>query len=112
MAAVAKSAENRRKNGSAPLGEKPTKSASSLSAGVKPAQSLEDASIVAIAPRRFEMTSTILWQARAAAIREWHWPADISPEDFLDTYLFISFKQRGILLGAYQVIGKEGDGHR
>ncbi len=58
---------------------------------------------VMIAPKRFEMESTLLWQAREVAIREWDWPTDISPGDFLDTYLFESFKQRGVMLGAYQI---------
>jgi len=65
---------------------------------------LDNAVAVAIAPRRFEMDSALLWQARAAAIKEWDWPNDIEPGDFLDTFLFEAFKQRGIILGAYQVI--------
>ncbi|MFA5391743.1 MAG: hypothetical protein WC331_10015 [Candidatus Omnitrophota bacterium] len=65
-----------------------------------------EAVAVTIAPKRFEMESTLLWQAREVAIREWDWPTDISPGDFLDTYLFESFKQRGVMLGAYQIIDR------
>ncbi len=75
----------------------------------KPAASIAEANIVAISPKRFEMSSALLWQAREAAIREWNWPADISPEDFLDTWLYESFKQRGIILGGYQVVRKGRD---
>ena len=68
-----------------------------------------------IMPKAFSMSSTLLWQAMNAAINEWGWPADMSPEMFLDAYLYISFKQRGIILGGYSVIKdteKEGgNGH-
>jgi len=85
-------------------------SSGSTSSGMKTATGLADAQIVAISPRRFETTSNLLWQARQAAINELDWPADISPEDFLDTWLFLSFKnlkRRSIILGAYQVVTKE-----
>ena len=39
-----------------------------------------------------------------AAKREWKWPINMTPQQFLDTYLYESFKQRGLLLGAYQVL--------
>lgn len=64
-----------------------------------------------ILPKAFSMSSTILWQAMNAAINEWGWPADITPEMFLDAYLYISFKQRGIILGGYSVIREEDDGN-
>ena len=73
----------------------------------KSASTLDDAVSVTITPKTFTMSSILLWQAREAAIREWNWPADITPEDFLDTYLFESFKQRGIILGGYQVIDRK-----
>lgn len=74
-----------------------------LSSGARPTTNLADAAILTISPQTFTMSPTLIWQAREAAIREWGWPPDISPEDFLDTYLYISFKQRGIMLGGYQV---------
>lgn len=77
------------------------------SGGAVPTTNLDDASLVTISPKQFTMTSSLLWQAREAAIREWGWDPSISPEDFLDTYLYVSFKQRGIILGGYQVFGKD-----
>ncbi|MBU2009264.1 MAG: hypothetical protein KJ624_05465 [Chloroflexi bacterium] len=68
---------------------------------------IAEAQTVTIVPKTFTMSSVLLWQAREAAIREWNWPADISLEDFVDTYLYRSFKQRGIILGGYQVLGKD-----
>jgi hypothetical protein len=62
-----------------------------------------EAVIVAISPKRFETTSTLLWQGREAAIREWGWPKDITIEDFLDTFIYCAFKERGIILGGYVV---------
>ena len=72
------------------------------------AAQLAESTSVMISPKTFQMSSALLWQAREAAIVEWDWDADLSVEDFLDTYLYVSFKQRGIILGGYQVIGKEG----
>ena len=106
--AQAKFMENTRKrreeqggNGSRPA----TKPSAALTRA--PAGNIQESISVAITPRRFEMSSTLIWQALAAAIREWNWPKDITPEDFLDTYLYHSFKQRGILLGGYQVLETE-----
>jgi hypothetical protein len=76
-------------------------------AGTERAKNLDDSVSVTIAPKTFTMSPTLIWQAREAAIREWGWPADISPEDFLDTFIYIAFKQRGIMLGGYQVIDEK-----
>ena len=72
-----------------------------------PTTNPSEASLVTITPKQFTMSSDILWQARRAAIKEWGWDPNISLEDFLDTYLYISFKQRGIILGGYRVVDEE-----
>jgi hypothetical protein len=56
---------------------------------------------VCLSTKVFKISLTLLWQPREAAINVWHWTADISMEDFLDTYLFYSFKQRGVVLCRY-----------
>lgn len=71
------------------------------------ASSLSEAATLFIIPRKFEMSSLLLWQAMEVAINEWGWPRDITPEDFLDTYLYQTMKQRGIILGAYKVVDEE-----
>ena len=81
--------------------------AQTTSGGAEPNANLAEASTVIVSPKQFTMTSTLLWQARDAAIREWGWDPNITPEDFLDTYLYVSFKQQRIILGAYQVVDKE-----
>lgn len=73
---------------------------------------LDSAVSVVISPKSFSMNSVLLWQAREAAIQEWGWDSSLTPEDFLDTYLYVSFKQRGIILGGYQVIRRDGDGSK
>lgn len=73
--------------------------------GVKVATTLAEAQTLTIYPKSFTMSSTLVWQAREAAIRELGWPADITAEDFLDSWLFLSMKAQGILLGGYQLIG-------
>lgn len=75
--------------------------------GTKPiepsARSIRDAVRIRIIPQILTMNSTLLWLAMEAAINEWEWPQNITPEEFVDTYLYLSFKQRGITLGGYQV---------
>jgi len=67
-----------------------------------------EAALVCISPKVFETSSTLLWLAREAAIKHWGWSEDITPEDFLDTYLYFSFKQYGIILGSYMVADNQG----
>lgn len=80
--------------------------------GAKSTTALAEAQTLTIYPKRFEMSSVLLWQAREAAIREWGWPPDISAEDFLDTFLHFAFMQRGILLGGYTVLEKRDGQNR
>jgi len=72
--------------------------------GAKLAGNLNEAVSVSISPRTFVMDSSLIWAAMEAAIREWHWPKNMTPAQFIDTYLFESYKQRGLLLGAYTVM--------
>lgn len=68
------------------------------------AVTLAEAVRVRIIPREFALdSSNLFWQAMEVAINEWGWPEDIRPQDFLDTYLYVTMKQRGIILGGYQV---------
>jgi hypothetical protein len=71
---------------------------------------LRESTFTEVSPRTFRMNSAMIWQAREAAINEWGWPTDMTPEEFLDTYLYISFKQRGIILGGYTVLSPSRDG--
>ena len=66
----------------------------------------EEASIITITPRRFETTSALIWQAKLVTELEWGWPK-FPMQDWLDTLLYITFKQRGILLGGYVVLDRE-----
>jgi len=79
------------------------------SAGVKTTADLEEAAIIAISPRRFELTSSLLWQAMEVTRREWGWN-ELSPGDWLDTYLYETMRQRGILLGGYVKLERRSDG--
>jgi len=65
---------------------------------------------VTVVPKAFTTPSTMIWQAMQAAINEWGWPADMEPGHFLDAYLYISFKQRGITLGGYTVLENNNNG--
>ena len=76
----------------------------------RPATSIEEANTVVVNPRRFEMSSLLLWQAKLATEREWGWPV-YPPGDWLDTFLFNAFKKFGIVLGGYVVVKDEEDKH-
>ena len=73
-------------------------------AGGKFTSNIGEAVSLSIAPRAFTMDSSLVWAAMEAAKREWKWPINMTPQQFLDTYLYESFKQRGLLLGAYQIL--------
>ena len=76
-------------------------------------ESLINAVKVTIVPKTTTISSIMLWQAMQAAINEWEWPEDMTVEHFLDRYLYVSFKQRGITLGGYTVTTiEEGDDGR
>lgn len=79
-----------------------------------PKGSLGESVKMTIIPKAFTTSSYMIWQAIQAAIEVWGWPADIEPGKFLDIYLYVSFKQRGITLGGYTVTrieegGNDGD---
>jgi hypothetical protein len=51
-----------------------------------------EAVVVKIIPKEFTMTTTKPWSAMKATIEKWGWPPDISPSDWLDKYLEITFE--------------------
>lgn len=63
---------------------------------------LAEANLVRVEPKAFTTQSVLIWQAQEVAQREWGWPK-METGDFLDTFLYHAFEQRGITLGAYIV---------
>ncbi len=70
---------------------------------VKTTTVIEEASIFANVPKKMEFTSVLLPLAKHVCEKEWHWPV-LSLGDFVDTFLYETMKQRGIILSAYQVV--------
>ena len=64
---------------------------------------LAEAQVVAFIPKEFRANSVLLQVAKAVCENEWKWP-NMSLGDWLDTYLYITMKQRGIVLGSYQKV--------
>ncbi len=64
--------------------------------------SVEDAAILGFTPRRFEVNSTLLWQAKYVCEHEWGWP-EMDMGDWLDTFMFYAFKRFGVVLMGYVV---------
>lgn len=65
---------------------------------------LSSASEVRFVPRIFTTTYTpIMQQAQDAAIKYFGWRANMPFENFLDTVLYLYFKEHGIVLGQYTV---------
>lgn len=85
---------------------KGSKSDKSNGQGSRFTTTLAEASMVAFVPKELRTTSTLLQIAKAVTEREWSWP-EMEIGDWLDTYLFHTMKQRGIILGGYQVLTKE-----
>ena len=72
---------------------------------------IAEATSIVFKPKVYEMeTPAIIWQAMEAAIKVWGWPEDMTPEQFVDAFLRLSFAQRGIYLGSYVVV-KPGEEH-
>jgi len=66
-------------------------------------KSIGEAAWIRVIPREFTISATIFWSAMEATINYWGWPADISPEDWLDKYLRITMEQRDVNLGPSRV---------
>ena len=72
---------------------------------------IAEATTIVFKPTVYEMEApAIIWQAMEAAIKVWGWPPDMTPEQFVDAFLRLSFAQRGIYLGSYVVV-KPGEEH-
>jgi hypothetical protein len=65
---------------------------------------LGQASEIRFVPRIYTTTYTpIMMQAQDAAVKWFGWRANMPFENFLDTVLFLYFKEKGITLGQYEV---------
>ena len=91
LASSAKGGRSRKQEGKVPgaPGEAPAEAPGEVGSkdgkdgkGTKVAATIAEAQFLTIYPKSFTMSSSLVWQAREAAIREWNWPADITPEDF------------------------------
>lgn len=88
----------------------PSGQPAAMTTGEAQVKGLAEAVSVNVVPKPFTMTSSLIWQARIAAIQQFGWNEDITPSQFLDAWLFISFKQRGVLLGGYTVLAPKRSG--
>lgn len=61
-----------------------------------------EANIIEVVSRRVEINSMLLQIAKKVTEEEWNWPV-LEMGDWLDTFLFWTMKQKGIVIGAYQV---------
>jgi len=75
----------------------------------KVATSAETASFFSIVPKTFSFSAMLLQMTKRICETEWGWP-EMDMGDFLDTYLFWTMKQRGVEMGGYQILGKNGNG--
>lgn len=64
---------------------------------------VEHSVIATIKPRDATIYSSLLWQAKQAAIKVLGWPADMTDSQFLDKWLKKSFAAFGIHIGDYWV---------
>ena len=65
---------------------------------------LATASQIKFVPRIYTVDYTpIMRCGQEASIREWGWPEDMPLDDFLDTVIYMCFKEHGITLNTYSV---------
>jgi len=72
------------------------------------ASSASEANVLAIIPKSFTVNSLLLQVAKKVTEEEWHWPA-MDMGDWIDTYLFWTMKQRGVVIGSYQMVPRNGN---
>lgn len=73
---------------------------------------LANASQIKFIPRIYTVDYTpIMRGAQEAAIRVWKWRDDMPLGNFLDTILYIFFKEHGIILAAYIVEEEKEEAH-
>ena len=60
------------------------------------AESLAGASIIRVIPRSFNLSPVYLWRAKETCINQWGWPADMSDEDFVDTFFYVMCYKCGV----------------
>jgi ParB family chromosome partitioning protein len=73
---------------------------SSPEAKYKSAAAPEEANIFVVTTKKYEISSMLLLIAKHVCEVEWNWPK-MSVDDFVDTYLYYTMKQRGIVIGAH-----------
>jgi hypothetical protein len=59
--------------------------------------------VATIKPREAIIYSSLLWQAKQAAIKVYGWPADMTDSQFLDKWLKKSMAAFGVHIGDYWV---------
>lgn len=72
------------------------------------AASAAEANVLAIIPKSFTVNSLLLQVAKKVTEEEWHWPV-MDMGDWIDTYLFWTMKQRGVVIGSYQMVSRNGN---
>lgn len=76
--------------------------ANRMPAAGRPVGNIREAARVRFIPKEFVLeASPILFQAMEVAANEWHWPAEMTPQDFLETYIYRTMKQLGYTLHGY-----------
>ena len=69
--------------------------------------SLLEANTIAIVPKVMQISSSLLPVGMAITEKEWNWPKDMDPGDWLDTFIFEVFKANGILIGAWLNVSQQ-----
>lgn len=78
------------------------KGANRMPAAGRPVGNIREAARVRFIPKEFVLeASPILFQAMEVAVNEWHWPAEMTPQDFLETYIYRTMDQLGYVLHGY-----------
>lgn len=62
---------------------------------------MNEASFLRFVPKTFVTSSVMLWLGMQAAVECWGWPEDMTPQEFLDTFIPQAFKDYGIILASY-----------
>jgi len=70
---------------------------------------VNQAAFIVVTPKEFRTQSSLIWRAQRVSEIIWGWPR-MEPGDFIDTYLYYSFRQFGVGLDDFYLLEDRKDG--
>jgi hypothetical protein len=86
--------------------EMETSAPASVPGGV-PTNRFSEACFLTVVPKTYTTSSKYIWLAMEVAMKEWHWPEDMTPQEFLERFLLMAMEDYGFILHSYVKLSQE-----